>query len=39
MDASKFGGQALAVTSEYKIDDLDNIDELIEDLIDFEEDL
>ena len=39
MDASKFGGQAAALTSEYRVDDLDNIDELIEDLIDFEEDL
>lgn len=39
MDASKFGGQTASVVMEYKVDDLDNIDELIEDLIDFEEDL
>lgn len=39
MDASKFGGQATALTSVYRVDDLDNIDELIEDFIDFEEDL
>jgi hypothetical protein len=39
MDASKFGGQEASSMLEYRIDNLDNIDDLIEDLIDFGEDM
>lgn len=39
MNASEFGGQAVSAESAYKIDDLDNLDDLIADIIDLDEDL
>lgn len=39
MNASEFGGQAVSAESSYKIDDLDNLDDLIADIIDLDEDL
>lgn len=39
MNASEFGGQSVSAESSYKIDDLDNLDDLIADIIDLDEDL
>ena len=39
MNTAAFGGQAVSAESSYKIDDLDNLDDLIADIIDLDEDL